>query len=139
MAKSRADVFRCGSAQGARGVLSGHRSGNRSHLALGNHRRLVAALAALSLLVDPWTPLMAPAPFEHQAARQAAKPATTPATQPAAQPAKPTTPGAKPASATTPAAAAPPVDGGWPRSYVLPSGGSILMYQPQISSWDNQA
>src|SRR5262249_40432799 len=59
--------------------------------------------------------------------------------QPAAQPAKPTTPGAKPASATTPAAAAPPVDGGWPRSYVLPSGGSILMYQPQISSWDNQA
>ena len=31
-----------------------------------------------------------------------------------------------------------PVDGGWPRIYDLPSGGSILVYQPQIASWENQ-
>ena len=31
-----------------------------------------------------------------------------------------------------------PVDGGWPRMYSLPSDGSILVYQPQIASWDKQ-
>jgi hypothetical protein len=30
------------------------------------------------------------------------------------------------------------VDGGWPRIYPLPSGGSILVYQPQVASWDKQ-
>ena len=30
------------------------------------------------------------------------------------------------------------VDGGWPRIYALPSGGSVLVYQPQVSSWDRQ-
>ena len=48
----------------------------------------------------------------------------------------------KPAPQTTkPAAAAPsaPIDGGWPRVYSLSSGGSILVYQPQVSSWQNQA
>ena len=30
------------------------------------------------------------------------------------------------------------VDGGWPRVYDLPSGGSILLYQPQIATWDKQ-
>ena len=44
--------------------------------------------------------------------------------------------GAKPAAAA--AAAAPPVDGGWPRMYDLPSGGSILVYQPQVASWENR-
>src|SRR4029450_11570969 len=34
-------------------------------------------------------------------------------------------------------AAAAPIDGGWPRFYDA-AGGSILLYQPQISSWDNQ-
>ena len=37
-----------------------------------------------------------------------------------------------------PAAATPPIDGGWPRFYDLPGGGSILLYQPQIASWDKQ-
>src|SRR5689334_13963307 len=32
----------------------------------------------------------------------------------------------------------PPVDGGWPRSYDLPSGGAIVVYQPQVASWDKQ-
>src|SRR3954447_9277790 len=68
-------------------------------------------------------------------AQPAAKPAAT-AAKPAAQaPAKTTTPAtAKPASGSTPEA----IDGGWPRAYDLASGGSILVYQPQISSWDSQ-
>ena len=32
-----------------------------------------------------------------------------------------------------------PIDGGWPRLYDLPSGGTILVYQPQVASWDRQA
>ena len=31
-----------------------------------------------------------------------------------------------------------PVDGGWPRAYATPSGGNILVYQPQVVSWDEQ-
>ena len=30
------------------------------------------------------------------------------------------------------------VDGGWPRLYDLPSGGTMLVYQPQVASWDKQ-
>ncbi|HEX5776560.1 MAG TPA: hypothetical protein VFX95_07760, partial [Caulobacteraceae bacterium] len=38
------------------------------------------------------------------------------------------------------AAATPtPIDGGWPRLYNLASGGSILVYQPQVASWDKQS
>ena len=29
-------------------------------------------------------------------------------------------------------------DGGWPRFYDLANGGSVVIYQPQISSWDSQ-
>jgi hypothetical protein len=80
-------------------------------------RPAVAAIAAISLLVNPWAPLV-----------------TTAA---AAQTGTPKAAAAKPAAATAPAAPA-PVDGGWPRAYALPSGGSILVYQPQIASWDKQ-
>ena len=41
---------------------------------------------------------------------------------------------AKPAA--TPTATAP--DGGWPRSYVSPSGGQIVLYEPQVASWHDQ-
>ena len=30
------------------------------------------------------------------------------------------------------------VDLGWPRGYETPNGGEIVVYQPQISSWENQ-
>ena len=43
-------------------------------------------------------------------------------------------PPAKPTAAAPPA----PIDGGWPRIYDLPSGGTILVYQPQVASWDKQ-
>jgi hypothetical protein len=89
--------------------------------------RVMAALAVLSLIVDPAVPVVTAG-----ASRQTqAKPAT-PTTQTPAKPAA--APGAKPAAAP----AATPVDGGWPRFYDLPSGGSILVYQPQIASWDKQ-
>jgi hypothetical protein len=69
-------------------------------------------------------------PLETAAQTTAPTPAAKPATS-ASQPAKPP---AQPAQA----AAAAPVDGGWPRVYDLPDGGSVLMYQPQVASWDKQ-
>ena len=70
---------------------------------------------------------------------QARGPGTT--AQPAA-PAKTAGPPAKPAPsqpAAKPAqAAAKPVDGGWPRAYTTASGGRVVVYQPQVASWENQ-
>jgi hypothetical protein len=68
-----------------------------------------------------------------------AKPAATTLPQAPAKPATTTAPpasGAKPATKST--ATSTPIDGGWPRVYNLASGGSILVYQPQISNWDAQ-
>jgi hypothetical protein len=44
---------------------------------------------------------------------------------------------AKPAAAETAATAAGP-DGGWPRRYSTPSGGHLVIYQPQVASWTGQ-
>ena len=76
-------------------------------------RRVVAGFASLLLALDPL--VTAAAAIAQAPAAAAVKPAAT-ASQPAA----------------------PPHDGGWPRSYTLPSGGSVLIYQPQISTWDGQ-
>ena len=97
-------------------------------------RRAVVAIAGFSLLMQGPVALAArqgqPAP---KPAASPAAPSAAPATQkPAATTQKPAT--AKPAAAT----AATPPDGGWPRIYDLPSGGSILLYQPQIASWEQQ-
>jgi hypothetical protein len=32
----------------------------------------------------------------------------------------------------------PPADGGWPRSYNIPGGGTAVVYQPQVDTWANQ-
>jgi hypothetical protein len=32
----------------------------------------------------------------------------------------------------------PPIDGGWPKSYVTPTGASVTLYQPQVGDWKNQ-
>ncbi len=87
--------------------------------------RVAAMVAALSMLVQPTAHLVA-------ATSQAQPPA-----KPAAAP--PTQPGSKPPLAAVAAATPAPVDGGWPRMYSLPSGGSILVYQPQIASWEKQS
>ena len=88
-------------------------------------RRALAMIAAASLIIDPAAPLIA-APNGQSPAKPAAQTSTT--AKPVSAP--------KPAAAQTPAP--PPVDGGWPRQYTLPSGGAFLLYQPQISSWENQ-
>ncbi len=78
-------------------------------------RGRVALVTAFSLLWSPVMPLVA---------AQATSPAAAP---PAGQ---------KPAATAT---AQPPVDGGWPRAYTTPSGGHVVVYQPQVASWDKQA
>ena len=30
------------------------------------------------------------------------------------------------------------VDGGWPRTYPMPNGGTVVIYEPQAASWDRQ-
>ena len=102
-----------------------------------HHHPAVAAVAAVSLLLQPTAPLTAAAMRDRQAApaasaQSAPKAPAQPAPKAAAQP------GAKPATAAAAAATTAPVDGGWPRVYDLPSGASMLLYQPQISSWDKQ-
>jgi hypothetical protein len=74
-------------------------------------RPVVAAIATFSLVLD--------------AAMPRAAASQTPVTKPAPRTA-------------APAPVTAPIDGGWPRSYGLPSGGSILVYQPQTASWAQQ-
>jgi hypothetical protein len=93
----------------------------------GRARSIVAALAAVSLAVGPATPMAAAA----QAPAAKPTPAAGVPQKPAKPPSKPEATGAAPTSA--------PLDGGWPRFYELPSGGSILVYQPQVASWERQA
>jgi hypothetical protein len=88
-------------------------------------RSTVAVVTALSLAFSPAAPLVA--------GQAAAPPSQAPATpKPAATPAPKAPP--SPAPAASPA----PVDGGWPRGYTTPGGGQIVVYQPQIASWDEQ-
>jgi hypothetical protein len=91
-------------------------------------RRTAAIVTAISLLAQPAMPLIADT---HQTA-------TKPVAPPPQTPSKPT-PNAATPSAAKPSAAPAPIDGGWPRVYSLPSGATILVYQPQISNWDRQA
>ena len=44
---------------------------------------------------------------------------------------------AQPTSAGASSATAAP-DGGWPRNYTTPAGERIVLYEPQIASWDDQ-
>jgi hypothetical protein len=53
------------------------------------------------------------------------------------QAATPEAPTASPTAAAA-APARPGVDGGWPREYQTPSGGRIVLHQPQIASWQDQ-
>ena len=87
--------------------------------------RVVAAVAAVSL----FTQMVVPIGLRAQAAAKPQAPATS---KPAAAPS------AAPAATAKPAAAPAPIDGGWPRLYDLPSGGTMLVYQPQVASWDKQ-
>src|SRR5262245_62663728 len=98
--------------------------------------RAAAVAAAVSLIIEAWAPMV-----RAQAQPAAAKPpGQAGQAQPTPSPTGAAKPAAAKASAATPAAkTAAPVDGGWPRAYNLPSGGNILVYQPQIASWEKQA
>ena len=91
-------------------------------------RQVLALVAVGSLLASPFAELAMALQAPPAKAGQA-KPATAPAPKPA-PPA-----GAKPAA---PAAATQIVDGGWPHVADVAGGASILVYQPQVASWDKQ-
>ena len=94
--------------------------------------RTAVTIVALALTVEPLVPLAATARVDQTAT---AKP-TTAAAQTPPKTAAPATSKPAPAATTAPAT---PVDGGWPRMVDLPSGGSALIYQPQISTWEKQS
>src|SRR5206468_8128287 len=56
---------------------------------------------------------------------------------PAKAPAAPAKAPAAPAKAPA-APAARDIDGGWPRDYSAPSGGTVRVFQPQVSNWNGQ-
>jgi hypothetical protein len=95
-----------------------------------------AIAAALSLSLQPFVSTMTAA-MQGQAP---AKPAATsaPPAPKASTPQAPAPTAAGTAKPATTSAASTPIDGGWPRVFTLASGGSILVYQPQISSWEAQ-
>jgi hypothetical protein len=100
--------------------------------------RLHALLLALLLLAGPAG--AQPAPADSAAAGQTAPqapPAETPQVlESTGAPAPAAAPQAPVAAAAVPDTTAP--DGGWPRAIQTPSGGMIVMYQPQVLSWDKQ-
>ena len=81
---------------------------------ISNGRAGVALSTAVAMLLSPTAPLLAAPPQ--------AKPT------PAAAPMVTVTPGEVTVAVT---------DRGWPRAYSTPSGARVLVYQPQIASWDN--
>ncbi|HEU4938927.1 MAG TPA: hypothetical protein VFT39_20905 [Vicinamibacterales bacterium] len=95
-----------------------------------------AIVAALSLSLQPFVSTIAAAMTGQTTTKPAAATQAQAPAKPAATGAQPTASGAKPATAS--AATTAPLDGGWPRVYNLTGGGSILVYQPQISSWEAQ-
>ena len=116
-------------------------------------RATVALVTALSMFLSPVTPLLhaqtpavpsspkKTAPLAAQGAgtgqaTQATSP--TPAAKPT--PASTSSAGTGPTASATPAKAPTtnPVDGGWPKAFATPSGGHVLVYQPQVASWENQ-
>jgi hypothetical protein len=91
-----------------------------------NRRRWIRETTALAITLS-----MVVAPLPVMDAAQAVPAAA----QPVPTAAKPAPATAQPAPAAAPAAT---VDGVWPRAYELRGGGQVLMYQPQIASWNGQ-
>ncbi|MFL6280471.1 MAG: hypothetical protein ACJ731_10200, partial [Vicinamibacterales bacterium] len=94
--------------------------------------RSAALVMAVTMIAEPSAHLIAATRLQGQPA-QKASPAAAQATKSAAKPASATQAAGKPAAT---AGAPGPVDGGWPRMYSLASGATILVYQPQVASWD---
>jgi len=69
------------------------------------------------------------------ATQSTSKPPATPST---AKPPATQSSTAKPPTAATPVVSDAIVDGGWPRALLTATGGQLLIYQPQISTWERQ-
>ena len=106
-------------------------------------RQLIALATAVSLmlpsvgivLVAQSSTAKPPATTQSTAkppAPSTAKPPATPAT------AKPPATQASTAKPPTPAPSDAVVDGGWPRAYLTAAGGQLVIYQPQVSTWERQ-
>jgi hypothetical protein len=103
------------------------------------YTRIAALTAAFSLGLQPFAATIAAAQQAPSTAKPSATQSPAKPTQPASKPAAQSPSASKPAAApATGSASSAPVDGGWPRVFDAASGGSILMYQPQISSWEGQ-
>jgi hypothetical protein len=107
--------------------------------------RPVAAIVAFGLFLQTVVPAGVAAQAKPATPAPAQPPATVPAKPASKTPAQPPATTASKPAPQTPAAAtakptpeAPEIDGGWPRIHDLPSGGSMLVYQPQVASWDKQ-
>src|SRR5262249_34299618 len=92
-------------------------------------RERIAIVTICSLLAPP------PAPRAVAQTTSTKPAAKTQGAAPAKPPAAPAQAAAKPAAAP---AQPPDPDGGWPRTYTTKSGATLVVYQPQIASWDNQ-
>src|SRR5215218_8115155 len=82
-------------------------------------KRLVTSLALVSLI--GLTPAVSSAVSSHKRAAGAATPHAR-----------------QRAAGGSPRAAEAAVDGGWPRGYVTPGGARVVLYQPQVASWEGQ-
>jgi hypothetical protein len=81
----------------------------------GRTRKGIAGLAAWSLLIAPSVRLLGGPGSISQA---------TAAPQPTASVGR--------------ASAAPSTDGGWPKAYETPTGARLIVYQPQVASWEEE-
>jgi hypothetical protein len=92
-------------------------------------RRAIALATAVSLLL----------PSVHVVQAAQSSTAKPPATRtPTAKPPAAAASTAKPAAPRAPSTSDADVDGGWPRAYTTPAGAQMLIYQPQIASWERQ-
>ncbi len=95
-------------------------------------RARVALATALSLCAAPLEPLFAQAQAPATAKPATAQPAT--AKPASAQPAT-----VKPAAAASPnSAVVVDPDGGWPKNLTTAAGAALVVYQPQVASWERQ-
>ena len=101
-------------------------------------RRAATVVATLTLAIQPPLQLVSAAMGQTQAPKPAPAPTTATPTTATTKPTTTATSTAKPAPAAAAPAPALPIDGGWPRSYPLSRGGTVLVYQPQVASWENQ-
>ena len=105
-------------------------------------RQLIALATAVSLmlpsveivLVAQSSTAKPPATTQSTAKPPAPSTAKPPATPSTAKPPATQASTAKPAPAPSDAI----VDGGWPRAYLTAAGGQLLIYQPQVSTWERQ-